>query len=480
MKVKIFAQSSLLWPIAVAIALSSLMIFTQPKNLHADASQYDELAVSVLSGKFELNGEPTMYREPLYPVFKAAVYAIAGYHPWMVLWVQVVLNILSIVIVSRSVGVFDQRWKLTVAWLTAIYPGFAVLSASQLSETLAVFLIAVVGWLFVRLMKYETSSRKVFVVSGLLGAFSGLLILTKAAYQFFPFFLAVTIFFSKRNRHRIISVVFIMLTATVVVLPWIIRNGFVFGQYKITNRVGVVVYARALKARMPWEQLAVNVGSLFAGQATMIQTIPDTPPIIMQHWKEEHAEEALLESTGKNIHEIDSYFFNRGKQIIFSSPSVFARYVFWTVVDEGRLFALTSPLSPSFSIEGMFNVQASEHRMTLPRWVILFLAHLMQLFWWILICIGAWRLSRGRFWNHPSLLIVGYTALIYAPFDNIPRYSAPILPWIFALIAATFYNKRVIGFSADFVSMMKESPLDENIASGNTEQIMQVDSSKQT
>lgn len=431
---------SLLWPALAAALLSGAFVVFQPGQLRADAGQYDELAQSILRGRYELDGAPTMYREPLYPMFRAGVYAVVGYHPAIILWIQTLLSVATILIVARTVKRLDPRWELPVAWLTALYPGFAIWASQHLSETFAAFLLAAAGWLFVRLRE-ETRRAPGIARAASFGAVLGLLILAKASYQLLPLAAAASVLIGAGWKTRVRQAAAVVAASVIVVLPWIVRNGTAFGSYGVTQRSGVVAYARAVKAEAPWGQLAASAGSVLAGQATVIRFAPRASPVILQHWKRvwddlEGVERAASPKTA------DAVMMRRAQTIVFGSAGTLAKYLLWTPVDEMRLFALSSPLSPTFGIEGMFNVQATQGNLTVPHLGVLWAAHLAQIAWWILLLFGFWRLVRARLWRHPSILLVGYTALIYAPFDDIARYSAPALPWMMALVVAALVKPR--------------------------------------
>jgi hypothetical protein len=435
MRLNVPGIRSLVWPALAAFLFSGLFIIQQPGRIENDAMQYEQLSRSILQGKYELQGVATMYREPIYPLFRAIVHFFSGGDPHVVLWFQAIISVATCVIAAWVVGRIDGRWKLPVAWATALFPGYAVWSSQHYSETLSAFILVVIGWQYYRFWN-EENPRSLRWQAALIGLTTGLLTLTKAAYEFLPFCIAGLFILGMKKRARYSSAIIVIVVSLLVVIPWVLRNGVQFGQYGITNRVGIAVYARAMKAQFSWKELAVSYGSELLGQSTMIRFIPGTSPIIGQQWVTPLGEETERKKAGESVYTIDADMLAHGKRIIFSSLSNVIRYVLWTPIDEMRLFGLPSPLSPGFRIEAMYNVQAKAGNLSLIKFSIVLVAHAIQILWWALIIFGGWMLIRAKLWQHPSLLLVGYTAFIYAPFDNISRYAAPVLPWIIALVVA--------------------------------------------
>ncbi|HWQ99457.1 MAG TPA: class I SAM-dependent methyltransferase, partial [Candidatus Methylomirabilis sp.] len=439
---KTFAARSLLWPSLIAMVFASFYVVTQPGQLFGDAYEYDTLAKSILHGRYELAEEftpnvaqPTMHREPGYPAFRALVYAVVGIHPPVILWLQVLLLAGALAFAARTAGRIDPRYELPVAWLTAIYPGYVVWAGQHYSESLASFLVALVGWLFFLTIRPREKTRPVLVAC-LLGLVLGCLILTKAGFLFLPILLAAVIAWRGKAKQHVLHAVIVLAIAAISIAPWIIRNGRTFGEYHITYRTGIGLYTRALKAIEPWDRLWASYGSVVIGEATVLRFFPGHEPIVIQLWQRTWDEKNALLRAGSRYYQADDELLRRAKLIIAESPSIAARFALWTGVDELRLFSLTSPLSPKFGVELIGNQEAREGRLSVATLFVVWAAQLLQLAWWFLLAFGAWRLLRRGQFDHPSLLFIAYLAATHAPFDLIPRYSVPVLPWMIGLIVA--------------------------------------------
>ena len=458
------AARSLLWPSLVAVAFASFYVVTQPGPLdYNDAYDYDHLAKSILQGRYELSDDykspplPTMQREPGYPAFRAAIYAIAGDRPNIILWIQALLAGITVLLTGLTVRRLDNRWSLPVAWLVALYPGFAVWTGQHYSEIFAAFLVAPAAYVWVRLWEARDApmlhsmgvplTSKLAISSGLL---LGALSLTRASFQVLPIFAAGLLIAGgegislplRSRRARWKQALLVIVGFLIVVAPWVIRNGRTFGQYSITYRIGIILHMRALEAEASWSELGTSYGSVLFGEATMLRLFPATPPIVTQWWSKTWDVKLAHLGDGLRAYESDAIFLSQAWKKIFSSPPVFMRFALWSGIDELRLFGLSSPLSPKFGVELIANQEAKEGRLSWSKLGVVWGAHALQFLWWALIVTGFVVLVRARLWRHPSLLFVGYAAVMYAPLDNIPRYAVPILPWVMALIAAAIWPRR--------------------------------------
>ncbi len=441
------ARHSLLWPSLVAVAFACFYVTTQPGQIHADAEEYDLISRSILQGRYELREafsdtpEPTMHREPGYPAFRALVYATVGDRPVVILWIQALLSGLAVTIAACTIRRVDPRWALPVAWFTALYPGFAVWAGQHYAETLAAFLVAVTGYAWIRVWegRDDVVATGRWRTAAAFGVILGILALTKAAFQVLPLVAAGFLLVTGSWRTRWKTAVIILFAFGIVITPWIIRNTLRFDQPSITYRTGIVLYTRALKAEIPWVRMGTSAGSVLFGQATMIRFFPEVPPVVTQLWQQTWEDKNALLHQGFRFYQADEVLFQRARDRLFASPAVMARYALWSPIDDLRLFGLASPFSPKFGVEHIFIQQARDGSLTFVQSAIVLAAHAAQLVWWGFILMGALFLIRERKWGHPSLLIVGYVAMLYAPFDNIPRYAVPILPWIIALIIVALW-----------------------------------------
>ncbi|MFA5750479.1 MAG: hypothetical protein WC895_04660, partial [Candidatus Shapirobacteria bacterium] len=415
LKSDIFSWKSLLWPLLVAGAYASWFVVTAPGPLAKDAAQYDALARSILHGQYQLDGVTTMFREPGYSVFRAALYAV-GFPTSAILWVQVALIVATIWLATSAVRRIDERLVLPTAWLSAIYAGLTYTASQSYSECFTAFILALVGYVAVRVIAQtsrptveipnskfrptikQSNNQTAFTASCfpialaiILGLLCGYLALTRGVYLFFGLLCAVVLFcFMRREtmRKRLLIAVSIFGASLLLIVPWIVRNEILFGRPALALRAGTNLYARAVKAKQSWSVYAVSLGSATLGQAAMTKWAPTvTPFVMMEQYRETWAVYLPMTEVMPDW-KADAIMFARAKGTILSSPAVFTRYVAWSAIDCWRLLAFASPLSPGFPIEAMFNVQAAAGPLSMAQVLILVVAHVIEWIWVIGTLIG--------------------------------------------------------------------------------------------
>jgi 4-amino-4-deoxy-L-arabinose transferase-like glycosyltransferase len=421
----------------LALIVGSYFVIANPGVLEADASQYHEMALGLASGQgFVLEGEISMEREPFYPMFRAGLFMLGLDVPG-VLWVQLVLLIIALWIFMLVLERFSHAQALWSGAIAAIYPGFMVWPSLHLSESLSIFLLAVLAFLYDRVSFKDGTFRQSWWILSFLGMTCGLLILTKAVYLFLPFVIVCAICFQhKVARLAKASVFFTMVL--VMVMPWLYRNHVRFDRWSITNRSGWMVYARGIKTEFSWGQLLQTGASVLVGESVLVWIDPGAQPIVRQQWVEPLQSVIAMRKEGVSYVEIDRIFMERGKEKLFSDPTNLLRYAAWIPIETVRLLAFASPRSPLFNVEQMFVVEARAGTLSFIKIVLLAALHFFQFFWLILIFTGlVILLRRGQLFQINTLLVL-YTIGIYVLFDSIARYSAPIFPLLISVACVGF------------------------------------------
>jgi 4-amino-4-deoxy-L-arabinose transferase-like glycosyltransferase len=144
--------------VALAIRLGFVLTAVVQQPLRADAGQYAAYAHNLVEhGVFSLATtvppSADAFRSPGYPVFLAAVRALAGESSWLtgVVVVQALLGTVTVWLVYR----IARAWlpfvpAIVAAVLTASSPHLVVGSAYVLTECLTTFLVALASFAFVR------------------------------------------------------------------------------------------------------------------------------------------------------------------------------------------------------------------------------------------------------------------------------------------------------------------------------------------
>ena len=224
----------------LALAARVLFVFFVPGYHSAvGLDNYDSMARGIVAGKglLDLGGQHTAYRAPLYPLFLAAIYRIAGYRPEMVWVVQCVIGAATAgltFVLARAF--FSQRFSWLAGLVAAVYPPLLLSCGTLLSETLFTFLfLAALCTLAGNL--WELTLRRAVVAGALLGLAS----LTRPIAFFFPFAVAAGMVFVsllRRGRWQILAPVCFMACFLLVLAPWAVRNARVLGSPVLTTTEG--------------------------------------------------------------------------------------------------------------------------------------------------------------------------------------------------------------------------------------------------
>lgn len=218
----------------VSFGLRLITVLTLPPQfdiLTADSSEYDNLAVNMITGKGYVDpntGLPTSWHTPLYPIFLSGIYSVFGHSYLAVRIIQAVISAL-LCIFAFLIGqiVFDRNTGILSAIITAFYQPYIFYvffggPAFILSENLFTFLLAFLVFYLIRNLFRDFNFKNNFI-SGLL---FGLLILTRAGIVLFPIFLFFLIIYKLDFPFSVALKRFSLLITGVVliVLPWTARN----------------------------------------------------------------------------------------------------------------------------------------------------------------------------------------------------------------------------------------------------------------
>jgi len=235
-RLRIPVRSSSFW-LAVIIAAAFLLRLTwilvsewQPLP-DDDAFRYDFAARALADGRgyIHLNGEPTAFWPPGYPLLLALVYTIFGQHVIVAQLLNVAMGTATVVLVFL-IGrrTLDERAAFIGAAIVAGFPSLIFFTGVTLSEVAFTF-FALLG---IYLVVLETQSRQndtfLLVTAGLV---LGLATLTRGQALLLPvvvipFWLASGI--DRRGVARRIAV--LALGIGLIVAPWTVRNAIELGE----------------------------------------------------------------------------------------------------------------------------------------------------------------------------------------------------------------------------------------------------------
>jgi 4-amino-4-deoxy-L-arabinose transferase-like glycosyltransferase len=197
------------------------------------------LARSIATGQgfsspTDLPTGPSAWAPPLYPYILAGVFKLFGVYSalsaWMILTFNSVFAALTCLtlyrIAERIYGIAVAR---ATAWTWALFPYAIYWPVRVVWETsLTAFLLSLALLLTLR-MADEPPSRRVWIVFGLLW---GVIALTNTAVvSMLPFCLLWLLYGLPRRPQQLVGAALCVLTAALVVSPWLVRNYQVFGKF---------------------------------------------------------------------------------------------------------------------------------------------------------------------------------------------------------------------------------------------------------
>lgn len=233
-----------------------------------DQVSYNALARSLINGKgytFEQNwypgftqaNQPTAHWSFLYPLYLALVYKIVDYHPLAARILQAIITGgLSVWLVYRiGQRLFNRKVGLVASGLSAVYFYFIFHDASLMTE--AFFTVGVLGIVNLTLgivEKLEAGEKSTQVLApGVvwwlwLGAVVGLTaLLRQTILLWLPFLCAWIYWISHYQIHRRIRLWGLILAlgvASLFILPWTVRNYFVYQAFlPLNSNAGYALYS---------------------------------------------------------------------------------------------------------------------------------------------------------------------------------------------------------------------------------------------
>ncbi|MBN1889951.1 MAG: glycosyltransferase family 39 protein [Thermoflexales bacterium] len=247
-----FAPLALVW---LALALRLGYIAAAPEGMqlaNVDAQGYHWLAVNLIErGVYSMNTEPPYrsdnIRAPLYPLFVAGWYSIAGPEPRLVALAQAALDAVTVGLAfCLGKRIAGRRVGWVTALLYALTPAAWRFCNELLTEILFGLLLTASLWMFARYIL----GGKLLDAAGC-GLLSGASILCKPNVQFLPIVLVgilVRGLVLKKTGHggfrKLQGLAHIswwrgaLLIAAIIGLmlgPWVVRNKLVFGQWFYTR-----------------------------------------------------------------------------------------------------------------------------------------------------------------------------------------------------------------------------------------------------
>jgi len=209
----------------------------QNEIIFSDAAGYHRLALNILdTGSFSDLGDLGANRTPGYPLFVSIIYFIFGVKPWVVLFFQVLLNIVSLIMVYKLGKImFSKKIAIIAAVLFAIDPHQILYTTTLLTETLFVTIFLVSIFFLI----YGLNNKKILFLI-LSSLFLGFATLIRPISQFFPaIVLLVILIYPKIGwALRLRTSIYYILIFLFTISPWLYRNYSKFGYASLSSIQG--------------------------------------------------------------------------------------------------------------------------------------------------------------------------------------------------------------------------------------------------
>jgi 4-amino-4-deoxy-L-arabinose transferase-like glycosyltransferase len=231
------------WRVVVAIFLLSLaarlayVVAFPAGPLETDAIDYDTIAWNLAQGNGYTNqaGEPTAFRPPVYPLFLAGVYYVAGHNLDWVRWIQALLGAgICVLVCLTARRLYDDGSAKLAGLFCALYPPLIIPTSEILTEVLFMLWQGLtVYWMI------SKSGPGWRFASGLV---LGMTLMTRSILVFFLPFL-VGWFMLVRERRAFVSTIAVLGGVLLVALPWTVRNYSHFGAVvPLTTHGGLALF----------------------------------------------------------------------------------------------------------------------------------------------------------------------------------------------------------------------------------------------
>lgn len=225
-----------------------------------DPKDYLTLALNLIKYKaYVWSVDPwylDVFRLPLNPFFIAIAYKMLG-HFWAVIILQQILFALPTLIVIWLIFVFlfDKRTAFWATLFAALSPPRIAMVNQFSAESiflLVFFLFILFVLKFIKKAEGGDCGVKAFEYIALAGLFLGLGVLARGFVLTLVTVMAFYLLYLKARRilswrQAVISAVLFAGAAYAVILPWMIRNYYHFGAFKVSSTFEYGVYSRHLK-----------------------------------------------------------------------------------------------------------------------------------------------------------------------------------------------------------------------------------------
>jgi 4-amino-4-deoxy-L-arabinose transferase-like glycosyltransferase len=230
--------------LAMFLRIIFITFYWTNKPLTLDMKEYILLAKNVAQGKgFNYGEEEGMNiehysRPPLYPFFLAGIFSLFGSNLHAVRIIQALMGVINCVLIYLLARrIFNQYVGVIAAFISAIYLPFIWYSAHILSEVLF-------STLFLTCVLFLLANNRPYKQQIIAGIFLGLSVLCRPVGLFFLPVALIWLIFNFRNSYTKMgkALAFFLIGFILIVVPWIIRNYVILGQFVLVHSSGGVTF----------------------------------------------------------------------------------------------------------------------------------------------------------------------------------------------------------------------------------------------
>ena len=443
-----------------------------------DALGYDRLARNLIAGHGLSLCEawpyyPTNFRTPLYPVFVASMYTLAGERPVAVAVAQGILDSVTALLVGAiALRLGGRRTGLIAAMVYSLLPGQVQFVGTLMTETMLAFLIALTVWVWMDLVVVLLSdlprSKAPRLWTALLcGALCGLCALVKPnALALGAIWATATLLalWRKVSRRALMLAACVLIANITVLFPWLARNHAIFGRWYLANRFqgGLVrvtapvtlAWVRGVPA-IPWSPPVEAIyNELVAQTAARHGWTPalwcDVPPVEFERRERQVMETAwaAIRSHLDIVWRVHWLGFLRNW-----APENFAHWYHQLGLGEWSDTGVPSggyANAIEYAWYGDWGAAIAEA--IINPWKRLSPVARMIWFGWgaayalggLLALRGAWQLRRQPVALFGLLATILYTVFLPGPISSL-RFRVPVVPLIAVLMAAGYGAQEAVG-----------------------------------
>lgn len=362
----------------------------EPFDVGLDPDNYGKLGYGLLKTgtlSYYPDTEPSLARGPIYPLFLGLSLKVSGelYPQSVQLFQSILFGLTCLLVYWTATTLWGRNIALLASFVCAIHPFLIWYTARIWIETLASFFFSalIASTLFLGMKPGIPGAI-------LVGVILGLSILCKATFLVFLVVLPIGLVFAMEKRTGWRLALLVGLTASILVLPWTIRNWNLTGKiipvhllagYNLQRGDSFVEHYR--KAPLSHSELwDMSIGEIDELQSSLLPRL--------RRWEQEMI--------------IDSVFMHRSLGRYLEHPE----FLLKKVVLNGVMF---------WTLGG-----------TPPKSVFISILQIPLVFTFVIAALRMFRLQRGFTIQRMHILLVITYYIIHLPFFAVARFSVVLVP----------------------------------------------------